>query len=184
MVSVAEVKHHVYLLNSQSSGAVWKSRWPSWAPVPNKPMFSVDVKQHFNNMLGVVRRFGPAVSRRTSVLIPIKFSSFLFKFMLGVVRRFGLAVNRRTSVLIPIKFSSFLFKFMLGVVRRFGPAVSRRTSVLIPIKFSSLFKFMLGVVRRFGLPGKQKDLGYNPILSSPPLSLNSCWVSWDGLAQR
>ena len=21
----------------QSSGAVWKSRWPSWAPVPNKP---------------------------------------------------------------------------------------------------------------------------------------------------
>ena len=22
---------------SQTSGAVWKSRWPSWAPVPNKP---------------------------------------------------------------------------------------------------------------------------------------------------
>ena len=21
----------------QSSGALWKSRWPSWAPVPNKP---------------------------------------------------------------------------------------------------------------------------------------------------
>ena len=34
---------------SQSSGAVWKSRWPSWAPVPNKPTVSVDVKQHFNN---------------------------------------------------------------------------------------------------------------------------------------
>ena len=30
----------------QSSGAVWKSRWPSWAPVPNKPTVSVDVKQH------------------------------------------------------------------------------------------------------------------------------------------
>ena len=25
---------------------MWKSRWPSWAPVPNKPTVSVDVKQH------------------------------------------------------------------------------------------------------------------------------------------
>ena len=33
----------------QSSGAVWKSRWPSWAPVPNKPTVSVDVKQHSTN---------------------------------------------------------------------------------------------------------------------------------------
>ena len=33
----------------QSSGGVWKSRWTSWAPVPNKPTVSVDVKQHFNN---------------------------------------------------------------------------------------------------------------------------------------
>ena len=32
----------------QSSGAVWKSRWTSWATVPNKPTVSVDVKQHFN----------------------------------------------------------------------------------------------------------------------------------------
>ena len=23
-------------------------RWPSWAPIPNKPTVSVDVKQHFN----------------------------------------------------------------------------------------------------------------------------------------
>ena len=30
----------------QSSGAVSKSRWPSRAPVPNKPTVSVDVKQH------------------------------------------------------------------------------------------------------------------------------------------
>ena len=38
-----------YLLRvSHSSGAVWKSRWPSWALVPNKPTVSVDVKQHFN----------------------------------------------------------------------------------------------------------------------------------------
>ena len=28
-------------------GTVSKSRWPSWAPVPNKPTVSVDVKQHF-----------------------------------------------------------------------------------------------------------------------------------------
>jgi len=35
---------------SQSSGAVWKSRWPSWAPVRNKPTVSVDVKQHFNHL--------------------------------------------------------------------------------------------------------------------------------------
>ena len=36
--------NHYFL---QSSGAVWKSRRPSWAPVPNKPTVSVDVKQHF-----------------------------------------------------------------------------------------------------------------------------------------
>ena len=35
----------------QSSGAVWKSRWPSWAPIPNKPTVSVDVKQHFNDAI-------------------------------------------------------------------------------------------------------------------------------------
>ena len=33
----------------QSSGAVWKSRWPSWGPIPNNPTVSVDIKQHFNN---------------------------------------------------------------------------------------------------------------------------------------
>ena len=38
----------ILLLTWQSSEAVWKSRWPSWAPVPNKPTVSVDVKQHFN----------------------------------------------------------------------------------------------------------------------------------------
>ena len=32
----------------QCSGAVLKWRWPSRAPVPNKPTVSVDVKQHFN----------------------------------------------------------------------------------------------------------------------------------------
>ena len=28
---------------------MWKSRWTSRAPIPNKPTVSVDVKQHFNN---------------------------------------------------------------------------------------------------------------------------------------
>ena len=37
----------------QSSRAVWKSRWPSWAPIPNKPTVSVDVKQHSTNHLFV-----------------------------------------------------------------------------------------------------------------------------------
>ena len=41
------------LVQTQSSGAVWKSRWPSWAPVPNKPRVSVDVKQHSSNRLWV-----------------------------------------------------------------------------------------------------------------------------------
>ena len=36
-------------LVARSSGAVWKSRWTSWAPVLNKPTVSVDVKQHLNN---------------------------------------------------------------------------------------------------------------------------------------
>ena len=40
----------------QRSGAVWKSRWPSCAPVPNKPTVSVDVKQHFNNNYQSKRR--------------------------------------------------------------------------------------------------------------------------------
>ena len=35
---------------TQNSRVVWKSRWPSWAPVPNKPTVSVDVKQHFNQL--------------------------------------------------------------------------------------------------------------------------------------
>ena len=34
---------------SQNSGAVWKSRQPPLAPVPNKPTIYVDVKKHLNN---------------------------------------------------------------------------------------------------------------------------------------
>ena len=40
-----QVPKHLLL---QSSGAVWKSRWTSWALVLNKPTVSVAVKQHFN----------------------------------------------------------------------------------------------------------------------------------------
>ena len=43
---------------NQSSGAVWKSRWTSWAPVPNKPTVSMDVKQHFSNNLKPARGVG------------------------------------------------------------------------------------------------------------------------------
>ena len=35
---------------TQNTRAVWKSRWPSWAPIPNKSMVSMDVKQHFNQL--------------------------------------------------------------------------------------------------------------------------------------
>ena len=34
---------------AQSSGAVWKSRWPSWAPVPNKPYGFCGRKATLNN---------------------------------------------------------------------------------------------------------------------------------------
>ena len=37
----------VWTCGQQSTGSVWKSRWTSWAPVPNKPTVSVDVKQHW-----------------------------------------------------------------------------------------------------------------------------------------
>ena len=45
-------------MSNQSSGAVWKSRWPSWAPVPNKPKVSVDVTQNTsaNNMSKSLQR--------------------------------------------------------------------------------------------------------------------------------
>ena len=36
-----------------SSEAVWKWRWTFWAPVPNKPTVSVNVKQHFNFVSGL-----------------------------------------------------------------------------------------------------------------------------------
>ena len=38
-------------VTSELRSSVWKSRWPSWAPVPNKPTVSVDVKQHPTNQL-------------------------------------------------------------------------------------------------------------------------------------
>ena len=35
---------------SQRPGAAWKSRWPSWAPIPNKPTVSVHVKKYTTNV--------------------------------------------------------------------------------------------------------------------------------------
>ena len=43
---------------AQNPGAVWKSRWTSWAPVPVKPTVSVDVKQHFNNNIHSAHKAG------------------------------------------------------------------------------------------------------------------------------
>ena len=42
---------------SQTSGAVWKWRWPSWAPIPNEPTVSVDLKQHFNQPVSAIWTF-------------------------------------------------------------------------------------------------------------------------------
>ena len=41
---------HIFWL-WQCSGAVRKAMWPCWAPIPNKPMFSVDIKQHLTKRL-------------------------------------------------------------------------------------------------------------------------------------
>ena len=52
--------------NARVQVAVWKSRWPSWAPVPNKPTrVSLDVKQHSNHhpTLKRVRHFLSHFSR-------------------------------------------------------------------------------------------------------------------------
>ena len=43
------VKDYSHSFWTHRSGAVWKSRWPPWAPVPNKPTVSVDVKQYSTN---------------------------------------------------------------------------------------------------------------------------------------
>ena len=50
--------------NNPSSGTVWKSRWTSWAPVPNKPTVSVDVKQHFNQ----ISSLGPLMTKNADML--------------------------------------------------------------------------------------------------------------------
>ena len=55
----------------QSSGAVWKSRWTSWAPVPNKPTVSVDVKQHSTNQYRRTKRAGASDSSQENWLPPL-----------------------------------------------------------------------------------------------------------------
>ena len=56
----------------QSSGAVGKSRWTSWAPVPNKPTVSVDLKQHSNQQ----RLLSSNTERRRSERVLFVNSSF------------------------------------------------------------------------------------------------------------
>ena len=48
--SMLPLNKYLSRLKRQSSGAVWKSRWPSWVPVPNKPTVSVDIKQHSHQL--------------------------------------------------------------------------------------------------------------------------------------
>ena len=68
-----DIKHQLIIIITgqiQSPEAVWKSRRPSWAPVPNKPTVSVDVKQHSTTLdkLGLkVWWEGPDISRHSSV---------------------------------------------------------------------------------------------------------------------
>ena len=53
---------------SQSSGAVWKSMWPSWAPRPHQWLSlmvpSVDVKQHWTKHPHCRSQFVPNMSTR------------------------------------------------------------------------------------------------------------------------
>ena len=58
---------------AQCSGAVWKSRWPSWAPVPNKPTVSVDVKQHSTQQRWHIRDHNSKLIRP---LLGVSFSFF------------------------------------------------------------------------------------------------------------
>ena len=48
-ITISLSKGDKHFWKVQSSGAVSKSRWTSWAPVSNKPTVSVDVKQHSTN---------------------------------------------------------------------------------------------------------------------------------------
>ena len=60
----------------ERSGAVSKSRWPSWAPVPNKPTVSVDVKQHFNQRGGETERGGERERQFQVIFEAIFFTKF------------------------------------------------------------------------------------------------------------
>ena len=52
-ICVAYINYKVVFV---TIGAVSKLRWTSWAPVPNKPTVSVDVKQHFNHVTIVLKK--------------------------------------------------------------------------------------------------------------------------------
>ena len=45
-----DIKHQ--LIRPRAERAVWKWRWSSWAPVPNMPTVSMNVKQHSANAKG------------------------------------------------------------------------------------------------------------------------------------
>ena len=71
MVSV-DVKHHVYLLTcsiatSHSSGAVWKSRWSSWAVRLTSLLVFVDVKNYWT----VLRHWSQLVPNMSTDIVPL-----------------------------------------------------------------------------------------------------------------
>ena len=56
---------HQISLGPQSSGAVWKSRWPSWVPCPNKPYGFCGWKASLNRAYALMSQFVPKVNPTT-----------------------------------------------------------------------------------------------------------------------
>ena len=73
----------------QSSGAVWKWRWTSWAPFPNKPTVSVDLLQHFNNVLASTT----SVNTESSLLTFLRTSTHMFSIIVHPSRANTTAIH-------------------------------------------------------------------------------------------
>ena len=72
---------HVPSRQPQSSGAVWKWRWTSWAPVPNKLSVSVDEKQQWTQFFAATMSLSARITgRQDSTRTAVKSFSFSFFF--------------------------------------------------------------------------------------------------------
>ena len=90
-----------------SRGAVWKSRWPSWAPIPNKPMVSVDVKQHSADQWKEMDAWF-CVPSSTGCYMGIGQKTFPFK------KKLFLSINQRPFLFLSINpFSAHNFVFLV-----------------------------------------------------------------------